>query len=501
MKKSLVIIYVNLVDFFIRLSMFSDTALKLRYMPGFNKLRQFNAKARAGAQFFRAYKNVPAYRQFLLRENFKRIPFIGILPDMSSVPVTTKVNYVNAFEINQRCINGKIPDEGVIIDESSGSSGMPTNWVRGKKETKVNHRLIKFGLKSVIGPAPVFAINAFALGAWATGMNITMSCVKFSKIKSTGPDPAKIINTIKQFGAGHNYVIMGYPPFLKRLIDCADLEWDKYNITLIFGGESMTEGMRDYLLNKGIKKIYSSFGASDLELNIAHENDFTVSLRRLIRENASLKNEIIKYPGALPMVFQFNPSDFWIDCNDLGELIFTICRPGYIAPKIRYNIYDKGHVMQIDVLIDLLKQQGLAEKIVRPQTDLPLLFHYGRADMTVSFFGSNISPNDIQEVIFMMPELAGYINSFCLETTEDSSSDKQLVVSVELLENSMPDTFGEIPYLTNEFFMNLAKINQDFNAACAMAPYNKPVLRLYKYGAGPFENEDVRIKAKYIRTP
>jgi len=203
MKKGLLIIYVNLVDFFIRLSMFSDTALKLRYMPGFNKLRQFNAKARAGAQFLLAYKKVPAYKQFLLREDFTAISFKGILPDMNKVPVTTKLNYVKAFDINQRCINGKIPDCGVIIDESSGSSGIPTNWVRGKKETKVNHRLIKFGLKNVLGPAPVFAINAFALGAWATGMNVTISCLKFSKIKSTGPDSVKIINTLKLFGTGH----------------------------------------------------------------------------------------------------------------------------------------------------------------------------------------------------------------------------------------------------------------------------------------------------------
>jgi hypothetical protein len=120
--------------------------------------------------------------------------------------------------------------------------------------------------------------------------------------------------------------------------------------------------------------------------------------------------------------------------------------------------------------------------------------------MTVSFFGSNISPNDIQEVIFMMPELAGIINSFCLETVEDAAADKQLAVSVELMENTGPDSFGESAYLTHEFFTTLAKINQDFKAAFAMAGDNKPTLRIYRYGASPFANGDVRIKAKYIRT-
>ena len=169
---------------------------------------------------------------------------------------------------------------------------------------------------------------------------------------------------------------MGYPPFLKRLFDSAEVDWAQYNVTLIFGGESMSEGMRDYLFKKGVKKVYSSFGASDLELNIASENDFTISLRRLIRGNAALKNELLKYDGALPMIFQFNPSDFWIEANQSGELIITICRPGYTSPKIRYNIYDKGHVMQLSELKSILEKHGLTGKVEFPASDLPKI---GRA--------------------------------------------------------------------------------------------------------------------------
>ena len=36
--------------------------------------------------------------------------------------------------------------------------------------------IIKFGIKKLFGNEPLFVINAFALGAWATGMNIPMSC-------------------------------------------------------------------------------------------------------------------------------------------------------------------------------------------------------------------------------------------------------------------------------------------------------------------------------------
>ena len=51
------------------------------------------------------------------------------------------------------------------------------------------------------------------LGAWATGVNITISCLKFAKVKSVGPEIDKIENTLNQFGSKHKYLIMGYPPF------------------------------------------------------------------------------------------------------------------------------------------------------------------------------------------------------------------------------------------------------------------------------------------------
>ena len=40
-------------------------------------------------------------------------------------------------------------------------------------------------------------------------------------------------------------------------------------MSFIFGGEGMSESMRRYLLDKGIASVYGSYGASDLELNIA----------------------------------------------------------------------------------------------------------------------------------------------------------------------------------------------------------------------------------------
>ena len=139
----------------------------------------------------------------------------------------------------------------------------------------------------------------------------------------------------------------------------------------------------------------------------------------------------------------------------------TICRPDYIAPKIRYNIHDKGHILQYNELFKILKELNLEEKITPSKTDLPILLHYGRADMTVSFFGANISPTDVHEVIYSSPELSKITNTFALKIKEDKEGDKELIISIELLENKEANKL-KINSFKVQFFKKMEEINQDF---------------------------------------
>mgnify|MGYP000928871773 FL=1 len=499
MRHLILLFYAWLIEIFRKPLMLSNFTIRLIYVPGINKIRQFNSKARAYSEFIKAKRRVPAYKTFLKTHNFSKPSFSGLVPNIHEIPEIDKENYIKKFSIDARCVGGKIPTKNIIIDESSGSSGTATNWVRGLKERKRNAKMIEFGMRTLIGKEPLFVINAFALGPWATGVNVTMSCVSFSKLKSLGPEKEKIENTLKQFGENHNYVIMGYPPFLKYLVDNSEIEWNKFNIAFIFGGESMSEGMRDYLFQKGIKKAYSSLGASDLELNISAENDFTISLRRLLRSNKSLQSKILKHTGALPMIFQYNPTDFLIESSEAGELIVTIGRPDYISPKIRYNIHDRGHTLSLKDLYSVLKSLNISlDKLTKPQTDLPLLLHYGRADMTVSFFGANISPTDINEVIYSLPELSKIINSYNLSIDEDNEGAKKLIVSLEVQKDETTELL-DLEKTQVAFFENLSTINQDFREARKMIPNSSlTVLCFENFGSGSFKENDIRIKAKYI---
>ena len=499
MKHLTMIIYAWLLLEIRKILLLFEFTMPLIFLPRLNRIRIFNGNAKMYLAFIKAKKNVPAYRDFLKEQNFKRPTFYGWIPNFEEIPPIDKENYIKQYEIEKRCIKGKIPNKGVIFDESSGSSGTATNWVRGKKERNNNAKFLKFGIKKLFGNEPLFIINAFALGPWATGVNITMGCTNFSKIKSLGPDNIKIENTLKNFGNQHKYLIMGYPPFLKLLVENSTINWLNYNVSFIFGGESMSEELRDFLLQKGIRKIYSSLGASDLELNIASETDFTISIRRLLRTNIEFRDKIVKYNGALPMVLQYNPSDFAIESSKTDELIITICRSDYLAPKIRYNIHDKGYVLSVKEIYNVMKELNINhDEIIKPKVELPVLFHFGRSDMTVSFFGATISPTDIQETLDRLPKFIEFWNSFFIKCDEINGT-KQLLIGIEMKVGKSIHSL-DLKQARIDFFNQLALTNQDFKEARKMITNeNQMKIEFFENGKDFFKDNDSRIKAKYIQ--
>jgi phenylacetate-CoA ligase len=475
----------------------SGFCTSLLAMRSFDRFRWRIGALGAWVRYQSALRNVPAYRAFVESRGSGADPR-GVFA-LSSVPPCDKQSYVQAYSLEQRCTGGEIPAVGVVVDESSGTGGAPTNWLRGAEERRASGRAIRLGLRSRLGRGPHFFINAFALGPWATGINLTLSLSSWSRVKSVGPDIAKIENTLREFGASQHYVIFGYPPFLKQLVDQADVDWQHLDVTMIFGGEGMGESMRDYLLARGVRAIYGSYGASDLDLNIAAETDFTVALRRTLADRPTLAGRLMRWQGVAPMIFQFNPADFFIETTDEGELVVTACRPGQVTPKVRYNIHDRGQVLRFDEVRRALEADGLtAAGLDANAFDLPLLFLYGRSDSAVAYYGCKIPPSDIQEAIFRVPELANRVDGFQLETFEDEATDKRLVLH---LEEGVGHGIADPGSWAGPIFDTLAELNQDFREARRIAPAEKqPTIVAHSNGSGPFEGADIRVKRKYART-
>jgi phenylacetate-CoA ligase len=259
----------------------------------------------------------------------------------------------------------------------------------------------------------------------------------------------------------------------------------------------MGESMRRYLGDRGVAEVYGSYGASDLELNIGAETVLTIALRRLLEREPRLASRLLQHRGATPMIFQYHPADFFVESTGDGEILVTVCRPGYVAPKVRYNIHDLGHVLRYPDLRRVLAEEGVDVETLEPGAlDLPLLFLYGRSDASVAFYGCKIPPADVQETLFRLPDLAPRVESFQICTADDDEGDKRLTLRLEVSGSALRD--GSESW-KDRVFDTLAAVNQDFREARRMAPAGKlPSLETHQTGTGPFAGSDLRIKREYV---
>jgi len=470
--------------------------------PGIEPLRWWAGRMRAWRTFHKASRHVPAYAAYLASVGAKAsIPSGGNLAGaLATIPEMDKASYIKQYSVLERSLGGKLPRRGVVVDESSGSSGVPTSWVRGPDERLATRQLLQMGFWRTQREFPdrqPFVLNCFSLGAWATGMNVSASLTEITMIKSIGPDRDKVIATMQEFGTQFTYVITGYPPFLKALFDDDRLDWSQYEVVTAFGGEGISENMRGLILEHA-RAAYGSYGASDLEINVAIETDFSIALRQAIAASPELSARLTRQReyGVLPMVFQFNPFDYLMETNDAGELLVTITRATNINPRVRYNIHDRGHVLRQRDLDPVLAEFGLADLRKERITDLPLLFLYGRSDMSVDYNGAVMAPDAVRDALFARPALADEIENHRLISYEDAAGDRQLHIALQLVEGSAGLDEASVGA---EVFAALRASNGDFSNAIRTAPEGTaPSLGVYAFRTGPFAEDGKKLKNEYV---
>lgn len=441
-----------------------------------------------------AYRKVPAYREFLDDHNLHP-------SDVSSLrlPATDKGNYISAFPPERRCVNGTIPFTDTAIDESSGSTGVPYNWIRSSEERHASHIFISHFARYCFGTEPYITINAFSMGAWATGINMGIALQRNSIVKNTGPDMDKIFNTLQFFGPKFRYLICGYPPFLKHMIDVAkerQFPLEQYRLMACLGGEGNSEGLRDYLL-RHFKPVYSGYGATDIEIGIAGETPVSVAIRREARENDRLRQAIFGNDPRLPMVFQYNPLMHHIVINKNRELMFTITRLNVLSPRIMYNIHDEGGVATYAQMSAKFRSAGLELGNLAAGTGaeplrLPFLWLYGRKDSTVSVMGANIYPEDVEQSLYDEPELAEITHSFCLSLQEGTGGSVRPCFSFEI-RGDITDALQR--KFEKRILARVLSLNADFREA--MGEYEDavtPLIELHPLGGGPFADDSAKIK-------
>jgi phenylacetate-CoA ligase len=461
-------------------------------LPACQPLVAWIGRAKAYEVYLKARRGCPAYEQFLVAHN---APLVSHMSDLSKLPVTTKENYVKAYDIESRCFGGRIPTKGVVIDESSGSSGLPNSWVRGPAERNSVKAMLQMSFSQSFAHQDFFILNCFALGPWATGMNVSMSLVDVAILKSVGPDKAKLENALRQFGTKYSYLIAGYPPFIKNFLDTTTLDLSPYQLHLVVGGEGMSEGLRAHF-GKWFKSVISSYGASDLEINIGVETEFAIALRRACWNDPGLSKALFGREDP-PMIFQYNSLDYVLEQNSDGEVIFTIARLANVAPKLRYNLHDRGGVYIHAELVKKLKDRGIdASTLAARMSSFPILYIYGRNDQSVPFFGCKIFATDLDHIIHRDPILAQHLNSFQIRNEETERFDRRLRIDLERSEGSAEPL--QESHLHDVFYDGLVRVNQDFREITKMITPEQVTVTLHAYGTGPFANRDIRVKGRYI---
>jgi phenylacetate-CoA ligase len=464
-----------------------------------------------------AIKEVPAYKKFLVNHNFD-INNINFSNYKDLLPEINKENYIYQFGLEERCRNGVFPSTG-SIDESAGSSGRTTMWIRSHSEEIKLQSLTNFGIRYTlqrdIEPG-LIVLNCWSAGPWATGIKFSMLAEKNAVVKSIGTNKENCIETLIKLGNNFEYLIAGYPPFIKEILDYGDqngINWADYKINILTGGEGFTEAWRGHIqerlggwriLGKNERKyggVYSAYGASDIDIGIAFETELSIMIRAKADINLDFRRKI--FGENMPVFFGvYNPLVYHILMNEKNELLFTTLNPEISSLKIKYNLKDRGLIIPFSTVRKIIKDTKFNKRLAKTITEslkLPFIAIYGRSDGTVSLDGANIYPSDVQSAIFKSPH-AKFINSFKIGNLDEQDKHK-FTVYLELSDSYKESQIDKsiIHHFKELIMQNLLIENKDYKESWQNNPkILEPSVKLFEYRQGYFAEPNRQIKYKYL---
>ena len=255
-----------------------------------------------------------------------------------------------------------------------------------------------------------------------------------------------------------------------------------FSVIGIIGGQGNSEAMRDRLIEDGFNGVYSSYGASDLDINLGAESDDEIFVRKTIEKNPGLARELYGANKGLPMVFHYDPMNTHVECDNTDELIFTCTREDRSSPRIRYDLGDKGRIYAASDVQALLSKYGIFHKL---RSNFPLMFVWGR-DATVVFNGANLDFTELERAVNNL-DSDKHILKKAFYTYHDAQGNEQLEFWLELDENVPMFDQAEQQECAKKLISSLVSTNQDFHYQVdKLDPEAKlPVVRFFKRGQSP----------------
>ncbi len=453
---------------------------------------------------------VPAYKDFLTEHGVNPAS-IQTIEDFQKLPLITKENYLLRHSLAELCRNGQL-ETCDMIAVSSGSTGKPTFWPRFlADELQIATRFEQIFHDSFYADTRrTLAVICFSLGTWVGGMYTTNCCRYLASrgypitVVTPGNNKEEIFRVVQELGtAFEQVVLLGYPPFLKDVIDSGiarGVEWQPYQIKLVMAGEVFSEEWRSLVGERvGSKNpCYDSaslYGTADAGV-LGSETPLSICIRRFLADNPDAARALFG-ESRLPTLVQYDPLNRFFEVQD-GTLLFSGDNG---IPLLRYHIADTGGLIAYDAMLKFLAEwrfypvETLQHEGGRGIRSLPFVYVFGRSNFTVSYFGANIYPENVT-VGLEQPVIREWVTGkFVLQVKEGADKNRFLSVVVELAPG-MEGSNEQREAIAASIQSQLLRLNSEF-ANYVPPEYQMPQITL-ALTADP-EYFPIGIKHRYTR--
>ncbi len=454
-----------------------------------------NGKKFAMDLFRHISTQVPAYKKFLAERQIKP-ERIRSISDFSSLSLTDKDSYLRKYEYAD-LFPGRDVTLATTISATSGSTGEPFYFPRGERGDTLHEYLSEIFLRNQfeIERKSTLVIISFGLGIWIGGI---VSYKYFNQlarkghritIAPVGPDIPLFLKTLKKLGRYYDQVIfVGYPPFLKDMMDNAESEgvdFRDYSIRIIMAAEGFSNAFREYIASKArIKNIYTDivniYGTVELS-GMANETALSTLVRELAQNNKDLFRALFPGAGGMPTLAQYHPEIVYFEEQD-GEIVAT--GYGSSIPLIRYRFPDMGGVIPFEKMHEICARFGVdvfveakRRNIHRYILKLPFVYVHDRSDGAVSLMSINIYPETIRDILNHR-ELHKYCTGkFQIKKQELENMDGRLNIHVELKNFIRPTRLLE-EEVKRKILREMRKYITEFNYLLTVNP-KKEYLRIF----------------------
>lgn len=396
-------------------------------------------------------KEVPAYQKLLKKlgitpESIKKIK------DFDRLPIIDKASYIKANDFVDLFPERNISDI-TTFSATSGSTGEPTFFPRGEKQDKYYEYMaeIFFRNQFEIQSKRTLGIIGFGLGIWIGGIFTYKILNKLGQkgyrlsLVPVGPNKELFLKSLQKFGRLFDQVIlMGYPPFIKDIVDEAPvygINWRDYKIKILMAAEGFSEEFREYLAQKAFLKnpltdIVNIYGTVELG-TMAHETALANLIRKISWSSPSIFREVFGCPpNRIPTLAQYHPYIVYFE-EVKREVIGTGFSSG--IPLIRYRFPDKGGVIPFEKMIQKLKscnvdifREAQRAKIKKTILKLPFVYVYERSDSAATLVGIIIYPEYIKAALEKRSLASHLTGKFTMITKTDECQNQFLEINIEL---------------------------------------------------------------------